>query len=320
MDSDARPHAALHAALTKLLRPLFRLLLRHHVPFGAFEEMAKRVYIEVALNDFGIPGKKPSISRASILSGLTRKEVQRLLRDPDDGCRCQRRARQRALQPRRTRADRLGARQPSTSTPRASRSALERRRRRRIRRAGAAPQRRHAGARRARRTGARRRGAAPRRRPDRACWRAPTCRAAAWPTSSAILGSDVADLIATIDHNLQHAAPTRASSARSCTTASRSTALPAFRKLSAASAQALLEKLDRWLAEHDIDEPARRPRCDARPGRRRHLLLRGSALERTLVSNKIQRRCTMNIQIQVGDGVRHGTALLLAARRRWRRR
>jgi len=29
-------------------------------------------------------------------------------------------------------------------------------------------------------------------------------------------------------------------------------ALPAFRKLSAAQAQALLEKLDRWLAEHDV--------------------------------------------------------------------
>ena len=33
MDSDARPHTALHAALARLLRPLFRLLLRHQVSF-----------------------------------------------------------------------------------------------------------------------------------------------------------------------------------------------------------------------------------------------------------------------------------------------
>ena len=85
MDADARPHAALHAAIVKLLRPLFRVLLRHQVSFGAFEELAKRAYVDVALNDFGIPGKKPSLSRASILSGLTRKEVQRLVGTAPDG-------------------------------------------------------------------------------------------------------------------------------------------------------------------------------------------------------------------------------------------
>src|SRR5260221_160465 len=50
--------------------------------FQAFEALAKRVYLDVSTRDFGIPGKKPSISRASILSGLTRKEVQRLLAEP----------------------------------------------------------------------------------------------------------------------------------------------------------------------------------------------------------------------------------------------
>ena len=46
--------------------------------------------------------------------------------------------------------------------------------------------------------------------------------------------------------------------------ASPSQALPAFRKLSAAQAQALLEKLDRWLAEHDIDAACHGPDCRAR--------------------------------------------------------
>jgi hypothetical protein len=82
MDSDLHFPRALRNAIACVLRPLFRVLLRHQMSFHAFEELAKRVYVDVALNDFAIPGKKPSISRASILSGLTRKEVQRLLAEP----------------------------------------------------------------------------------------------------------------------------------------------------------------------------------------------------------------------------------------------
>src|SRR6185295_11470661 len=63
---------------------LFRLLLRQSVSFGAFEEMAKRAYVDVALKDFAIPGKKQTTSRVAVLSGLTRKEVQRLLSEGDD--------------------------------------------------------------------------------------------------------------------------------------------------------------------------------------------------------------------------------------------
>src|SRR5215813_3880412 len=73
---------ALRTAIAHLLRPLFRVLLRHQMSFHAFEALAKRVYVDVALRDFAIPGKKPSISRASILSGLTRKEVQKLVNEP----------------------------------------------------------------------------------------------------------------------------------------------------------------------------------------------------------------------------------------------
>ena len=64
MDAENRIHIAVNAAVLKLLRPLCRLLLRHHVPFAAFEELAKHTYVQVALDDFGIPGKKPTLSRA----------------------------------------------------------------------------------------------------------------------------------------------------------------------------------------------------------------------------------------------------------------
>ena len=71
-------HTALQAAILRLLKPLVRLLLRHGVSFGGFVELAKRVYVELALSEFGIPGRKPSVSRAAIITGLTRKEVTRV--------------------------------------------------------------------------------------------------------------------------------------------------------------------------------------------------------------------------------------------------
>jgi hypothetical protein len=66
-----------------------------------------------------------------------------------------------------------------------------------------------------------------------------------------ILGTDVADLVDTIDHNMQHGADDPRFQRKVMYHSIRADALPAFRKVSAALAQALLEKLDRWLASHD---------------------------------------------------------------------
>ncbi len=65
---------------------MIRLLLRHGVPFGTFSDLAKRVYVDVALEEFGIPGRKQTHSRVSVLTGLSRKEVLRVTRldKPDD--------------------------------------------------------------------------------------------------------------------------------------------------------------------------------------------------------------------------------------------
>jgi hypothetical protein len=75
--------ASIQAAISRLLRPLVRLLLRYGVPFGVFADIAKRVYVDVAMDEFAIPGRKPTISRASVITGLTRKEVQRITRLPE---------------------------------------------------------------------------------------------------------------------------------------------------------------------------------------------------------------------------------------------
>lgn len=49
--------------------------------FHAFDELAMRIRRR-GKQQLRIPGKKPSILRASILSGLTRKEVQCLVAEP----------------------------------------------------------------------------------------------------------------------------------------------------------------------------------------------------------------------------------------------
>ncbi len=76
----------LSAAVIRLLRPLVRILLRNGVPYGSFADLAKRVYVDVATDEFGIQGRKQTISRISIITGLSRKEAKRVkgLSYPED--------------------------------------------------------------------------------------------------------------------------------------------------------------------------------------------------------------------------------------------
>jgi hypothetical protein len=72
---------ALRRAVLRVLRALIRVLVRHGMTLPAFVDLAKRAYVDVALNDFAIPGRKPSVSRAAVLTGLTRKEAQRIVEE-----------------------------------------------------------------------------------------------------------------------------------------------------------------------------------------------------------------------------------------------
>lgn len=84
--SSTKSQQALFAAIFKLMRPLVRILLRNGVPYGAFTDLAKRAYVDVATEEFAVPGKKQTKSRISTITGLSRKEIQRLMdiQDPDD--------------------------------------------------------------------------------------------------------------------------------------------------------------------------------------------------------------------------------------------
>jgi len=72
----------LNSAILKLLRPLVHMLLRNGISYHVFSDLVRWVYVDIAFKGFGIPGRKQTSSRVSVITGLSRKEVQRL-RDLD---------------------------------------------------------------------------------------------------------------------------------------------------------------------------------------------------------------------------------------------
>jgi Family of unknown function (DUF6502) len=242
MDPESTVPAQLTRSVERLLAALFRLLLRHGMSFTAFEHLAKRVYVDVALREFGIPGKKPSIARASILSGLTRKEVQRLMSDAQACGALPAERENRAVRV-------LGAwaRDPSFVDEAGQPRALPLQ-------DGAASfaqlVRRHSGDMPVRalldelvRVGA------VRQRDD---GRLELVQCAFLPRSAGDklehLGSDVADLVRTIEHNIERGDADPRFQRRVMYHDVPSHAVAPFRKLGATQAMALLVKLDRWLA------------------------------------------------------------------------
>jgi len=74
----------LNASVQRLLHPLVRILLRNGVAYGTLAGLIRQVYVEVAFREFAPHGKKQTVSRVSALTGLTRKEVKRLLEETQD--------------------------------------------------------------------------------------------------------------------------------------------------------------------------------------------------------------------------------------------
>jgi hypothetical protein len=67
------------AAFRVLMGPLVRILLRQGISFAEFSEVAKAVYVEIALKDFKVSGRKATRTRIAVMTGLTRKEVKRVI-------------------------------------------------------------------------------------------------------------------------------------------------------------------------------------------------------------------------------------------------
>jgi len=238
----------LSRAVQRLLRPLVRILLRNGVSYGTFADLAKWVYVDLATREFGIAGRKQSTSRVAVLTGLTRKEVHRLRQPPMPG--------DREIAERYNRAARviagwrrerefLDAEGHPAALPMSGeagsftslvkrfsgdmpvRTVLDE-----LRRVGAIT--------------------------ELDDGRVELVTRAYIPKTSEtdklhILGTDVAYLITTIDHNLRSDSTEPFFQRKVAYDNLPDQVLPEFRKLSSGKAQPLLEELDRWLAQHDRD-------------------------------------------------------------------
>ncbi|MGB7543452.1 MAG: DUF6502 family protein [Burkholderiales bacterium] len=77
-DTSAMADPAVTRAVGRVLRPLVRLLLDHGITLPTLVEMLKATYMRVAREDFRDSGRELNDSRASVLTGMHRKDVKRL--------------------------------------------------------------------------------------------------------------------------------------------------------------------------------------------------------------------------------------------------
>lgn len=77
-----RPRAAVVAALRRILRPLVRLLVGQGITYPFLADLLKSVYVETAASEFTVGGKLATDSRLTLLTGVHRKDIRRLRREP----------------------------------------------------------------------------------------------------------------------------------------------------------------------------------------------------------------------------------------------
>ncbi len=84
MDTDIK--STLRSSCRALLRPIASVVLKCGMTWREFSELSKSVFVSVATDEFGIRGRPTNVSRVSILTGISRKEVKRqrdLLDEPE---------------------------------------------------------------------------------------------------------------------------------------------------------------------------------------------------------------------------------------------
>lgn len=81
--SAQQGNIAVITALRKILRPLVKFMVANQITYPFLINMLKSVYVDVAENDFPVPGKKQTDSRINLLTGVHRKDVKRLRSEED---------------------------------------------------------------------------------------------------------------------------------------------------------------------------------------------------------------------------------------------
>jgi len=83
MELDLKP--LIRQSCRILLRPIASVVMKCGMTWKEFSDISKSVFVEVATGEFGIRGRPTNVSRVSILTGISRKEVKRqrdLLQSP----------------------------------------------------------------------------------------------------------------------------------------------------------------------------------------------------------------------------------------------
>jgi len=76
--TPGEPHPALTQALHRLLRPLVHALIAKGITFPSLSRLLKQIYVEVARDEFPVPGRTQTDSRISLLTGVHRKDIKAL--------------------------------------------------------------------------------------------------------------------------------------------------------------------------------------------------------------------------------------------------
>jgi hypothetical protein len=77
------PRAAVVTAIRRVMRPLVRLLVAQGITYPFLIDMLKAIFVETAASEFTLDGKRPTDSRLTLLTGVHRKDIRRLLREPE---------------------------------------------------------------------------------------------------------------------------------------------------------------------------------------------------------------------------------------------
>lgn len=75
METDLK--ATVYRSCRLLLRPVVALVMKCGMTWKEFADLAKPVFVQVGGEEFGIRGRPTNVSRLSILTGISRKEVKR---------------------------------------------------------------------------------------------------------------------------------------------------------------------------------------------------------------------------------------------------
>lgn len=75
---STKQQTTLNRAISMILKPLLRVLIKNEVSYSEFAEIAKQSYVDVSYEHFSIAKRKTTFSRVAVLTGLSRKEVVRL--------------------------------------------------------------------------------------------------------------------------------------------------------------------------------------------------------------------------------------------------